>query len=597
MTESVRCSPPPAWKLWENPIFRRYCRSRLRFRAVMVTLLLTVILSSFAYLITPMLTERMDEQRIRFRAIMEQEALKSGAGRRNLEFMREREQMLGISEPTIKHEHIYQRMALLPLLGIQALILFLLGTGQSSGGMTAERDEGMVDYQRLTPMTPLAKVLGYLFGLPVREWLMFAATLPFTALALWKGKVPLDSWLPVAVIFFTSVILYHLTGLVTGTVMKNRRWAFLLCMGLIFLLYTLVPQGARMGLPFLRYITLWPVAMESAHIFPAEQVRAWQLASGHVGGAGVDFFRWNLSELAFTLIVQGSFILTFFIMVWRKWRQSDSHLLSKGWSVLLYSWLCVLPIGNALPGIADGSLFPSQSIRSVVRQDPRGPGLEEALLMAGFYGLLMLLLLIVLAILLTPGSDCQARGLRRAAKMGRPRAPFYTDEASAFPAVLLLTLLGAASWAWFVRSLLGSQWFHSDPGLQTFGLTFALFAPVTLGFHAMLEARGGKWPFLAAIFLGVVPVLASLIVLAASRDTPAPAVMIAGASPLVWPFYGIEQLIDWPRLSDTTRNVDRTIRTSLSIWATVYGLATLLFLIGLARHWRQRRRTPAVAPK
>ena len=81
------------------------------------------------------------------------------------------------------------RGAIIPLLVFQGLILFVLGTAQVAGGMTAERDEGVIDYQRLIPMSPLSKVLGYLFGLPVREYVMFLATLPFTAWALWRGEV------------------------------------------------------------------------------------------------------------------------------------------------------------------------------------------------------------------------------------------------------------------------------------------------------------------------------------------------------------------------------------------------------------------------
>ena len=46
-----------------------------------------------------------------------------------------------------------ERAPLMPLLVLQALILFFLGTGQVAGGITGEADEGMLDYQRLTPLT------------------------------------------------------------------------------------------------------------------------------------------------------------------------------------------------------------------------------------------------------------------------------------------------------------------------------------------------------------------------------------------------------------------------------------------------------------
>ncbi|MBJ7256074.1 MAG: hypothetical protein JHC69_04675, partial [Akkermansiaceae bacterium] len=117
------------------------------------------------------------------------------------------------------------RGAIIPLFIFQALILFVLGTAQVSGGMTAETDEGVIDYQRLIPMRPISKVLGYLFGLPIREYAMFFVTLPFTIWALWQGQVSPSVWVPLYVVFFSSSLTYHLTGLVTGTVVKNRRWA------------------------------------------------------------------------------------------------------------------------------------------------------------------------------------------------------------------------------------------------------------------------------------------------------------------------------------------------------------------------------------
>jgi len=115
------------------------------------------------------------------------------------------------------------RMGIIPLLVVQGLILFVLGTAQVAGGMTAERDEGVIDYQRLIPMSPLSKVFGYLFGLPVREYVVFLAALPFTVWSLWRGHVAWDVWLPLYAVIFTSMLLYHFTGLLTGTVVRNRR--------------------------------------------------------------------------------------------------------------------------------------------------------------------------------------------------------------------------------------------------------------------------------------------------------------------------------------------------------------------------------------
>ena len=155
-----------------------------------------------------------------------------------------------------------ERTAFIPLLVFQALVLFILGTAQVAGGMTAESDEGVIDYQRLIPMTPLSKVFGYLFGLPVREYAMVFATLPFTAWVVWRGEIASNVWLPLYLVFFSSALTYHLTGLVAGTVVKNRRWAFLVSMGLVLCLYTVIPQRARFGLVFFTYLTITPVFEE-----------------------------------------------------------------------------------------------------------------------------------------------------------------------------------------------------------------------------------------------------------------------------------------------------------------------------------------------
>ena len=48
---------------------------------------------------------------------------------------------------------------------------------------------------------------------------------------------------------------------------------------------------------------------------------------------------------------------------------------------------------------------------------------------------------------------------------------------------------------------------------------FLVLGLTLLAFHAMLESRGGKRPFLAVIFLGVVPLMAAMVIQLGSRES------------------------------------------------------------------------------
>jgi hypothetical protein len=79
-----------------------------------------------------------------------------------------------------------------------------------------------LDYQRLAPMTPAQSLVGYLFGLPVLEYAMFALTLPHLVFIVVVGQVPLAVAGSVYLVFFVCAMLYHSTGIAIGLVMK--RW-------------------------------------------------------------------------------------------------------------------------------------------------------------------------------------------------------------------------------------------------------------------------------------------------------------------------------------------------------------------------------------
>ena len=61
------------------------------------------------------------------------------------------------------------REAFTILLILQGFYLMFLGTGRVASVTAEEKECGLLDYQRMTPMSPLSKIIGYAIGLPARE--------------------------------------------------------------------------------------------------------------------------------------------------------------------------------------------------------------------------------------------------------------------------------------------------------------------------------------------------------------------------------------------------------------------------------------------
>lgn len=536
----------PVWAIWANPIFRRYCRSRLRLKGLGVMLLMTLILAGFFFGL--------------FRAIAMNEIDVVDA----------------------------ERAPLIALLVIQGLILFLLGTGQVAGGMTAEGDEGVLDYQRLAPMSPLAKTLGYLFGLPVREYVLFLATMPFTLWSLWKGEVPLGIALQLYGVFLSSVILYHLTGLVAGTVMKNRRWAFLISMGAIFFLYTAVPQLAKFGLVYFKYLTIYPVFEECLpYLIPRDAGAAVETLQNLQPPARL--FNLDLPQAAFTLLSQGVLSLAGIVMIWRRWRRDESHLLGKVWAVALFAWVQLVLIGNALPLIATGDLFPSRNLGGIFRriQQPLWePEAMEAVLMAGVFGVVTMLFMVLLLLVITPEYETQVRGWRRARKLEESRLPRLGDSASSFWWALLMILLGTVGWFSFTEKIIESHWFYGELGFKAL-MAFALpLAVAGLGGHALLEWKGRRAMTLLCILLGIVPILVGVVMSVSSESLWVPAIWLGAASPFTGP---VLAAINEVGIADFPRDIERASPPAFWFWQAIL-LVGALYLVRANRQQKKALR-------
>ncbi|MES2437739.1 MAG: hypothetical protein V4584_01645 [Verrucomicrobiota bacterium] len=538
------------WKIWENPIFRRYCRSRLRPQGLGIALLISVLIAGFLFFM----------------------ARATGEYRGKLDVVDA------------------ERAAFIPLLIFQAVVLFILGTAQVAGGMTAESDEGVIDYQRLVPMSPLSKVFGYLLGLPVREYAMVFSTLPFTAWALWKGEVASSVWVPLYTVFFSSALTYHLTGLVTGMVVKNRRWAFLVSIGLVFCLYTVIPQMARFGLVFFKYLTITPVLTEHLPKLLPHTAGAI-VETGLRLAPEVKFFNLDFSETVFTLFSQCGLILTFIIMLCRRWRRAESLLLGKLWAAGVFIWVQILLLGNALPLIDSGKLFPTRELSRRIRilQGSWAPEAWEAVVMSGVYGLATLLFLFVLARIITPSADIQIRGWRRARKQGNSALPFLSDAATAFGFVLVMALAGAGGWFVFTRAVVESRWFPGqEVPLQVLGFFTVVMLSGGLGFHALLEAKGGRVVGLAAIFVGVVPLMIGAILSVSSNRLLPAASWLFGISPASAPIYASGTLLS---LAELPSDIARAVPRAFYFWQAVSVLVTIWLIVQL----RATRKSIALA--
>lgn len=526
--------------IWANPILKRYARSRLRPASFGVALLMTILLAGFFFFLARESTAR-----------------------------------------SIQNPIDVGRMPLIPLLILQGLILFGLGTGQAAAGITTEADEGVLDYQRLAPMTPFAKVLGYLFGLPIREWILFLATLPFTGYSIWKGQVPISGVLQLYAVFFMAAILYHLTGVLAGSVMKNRRWAFLTSTGLVMFLYLIIPQAAKFGLVYLKYVTIYPVFNEVyPSLIPRPLGDAAEVFNTIIPPA--KFFGLNFPQYVFTLISQGVLSLAMVMMLWRRWRKADCHLLGKFASTGLFGWLQMMLLGNALPLMDSGDLFPSRELDRrfgrLINPDIQfwSPKTWEATVMIGIYGLVTLASLWWLTFIISSDLHGQVRGWRRARKLGNPKLPLLSDAATSVPWVIAMSMMGAAGWFIFGRALINSHWY---PELSLLVVTpvamFSILICGGLGMAALLESVGRKVTGLVVILGGILPVMLGVILAVSSDDFVALAVWLAGICPVSWPIYGSGVFLSEEGMP---RDVARAIPNAFWFWQGVGAILTVWLL-------------------
>lgn len=462
------------WELWANPVFLRYCRSRLRGKHFLPWALVVLIATLFIVFLLYTISQRTSHY-------------DWGDG---------------------------ARLALVPLVILQMLLLMFLGTGAVAAGIARESIDGMMDYQRLTPLSPLSKIVGYLFGLPVREYVLASIPLPFVIYCAHRSGILLEDGLRFYSVFLASVVLYHLTALVAGSVVKQKFLAGRLSQFLVVLLYLVLPRFAVFGFVFLVHLTVLPALSELALPF-LEHYGAAQWFSEF--GGKVLWFRWEFSPTLFSLLIQLALIGVLVVILARKWRDPDCHAVGHGFAVALLGGILALVLGNAFPLIADGSFF--QGGRRVFPM-PSG-GLEREVfgwIVMTVFGLAFFATVLVFLSLIVPTRHQSLRGFRRAAKLGQSRVPVLSDEATSLGFALCLILLGWVGWYLFSQAIFRAATFDEVRMSSWHGLLQALaFCLPLMCFQLLIEVRGWRGGLIWLLLFWVVPPLAAIIMLATGR--------------------------------------------------------------------------------
>ena len=495
--------PVKFWQLSKNPILLRYLCSRMRWSGLSAALILTLVVTVFTFVISY-----------------------NGAVRFSYE----------------SSLNAY-RAAFLPVFLIQVIIMMFLGTGSVASGITQEYEDGMVDYQRLTPMSPMAKIVGYLFGLPIREWFLFAVTSFFIGIIVVKGKIPLESVWHVYSVFFLSILLYHLMALVVVHSMKKKRVAGRVIQLLVVVLYFVFPLMSQFGLVFFEYLTVRPILKESMLEYIPEKASIRGLLDLDGGSSTVPFFDHQFRAWSFSLMLMSSLTISFLLMLRRRWKDVTSHLMSKPFALMFFGFFMFFLIGNTLPVAKEGdmSIYKSvielrekaliERVEQLKSNDLRLPAhvlrleefrknhknktkLADAPVAQTLFGTVCVMFACLVVYIVTPRHEKYLLGLRRSRNLKKKWIPWHWDEAPGLLSTLCVMAILAATLFSF------STTFYSAPTMPDKIRALTPFIPVVCAFAAVVvlvfylvyEAWENKGLFLLLLFVWILPVMVTMVI-------------------------------------------------------------------------------------
>lgn len=372
------------------------------------------------------------------------------------------------------------------LFGMQVVILAIVGAVDISHSVGGARASGILDFHRVSPVSPTALALGFFFGAPIREYLLFAITLPFSVLCIARGNWSVGFSVLLMVELLLAAWVLHALSLASALLIKQAKAASQSSIGYI-VVAAIVGGQIFFGMALSPGFSLEPTTLP--------------------------FFGKQLPWLVVLLIYQAPALLFLYLAARRKMASERAHVLSKPEAVCCLATALVLLLGGLWETI---SYVPLAGAREI---------LDTSL-----FVLVVLYIMVGVACVLTgpitPSAGEYAKGLRRAEKRGRTRVSYWDDLALnrvALTALCALVLIGPSVVAGLVRPE------AAPPGRSdvSFSLPIATGVLVVAYIGLALQYFELAFPRRSSLYFGLfllatwaLPIVTGSIVIGASTRNP-----------------------------------------------------------------------------
>ncbi len=349
------------------------------------------------------------------------------------------------------------------LLGLQAILLGFIGAAQIGGAVGGARESGIIDFHRVSPLPPLWMAIGYFLGAPIREYVLFAATLPFALLLAALCPLGLRGWAEMTIPLVIGVWLFHSMTLLGALVSKKPK-----------------APGKGAGVGIIVFALFFGQPIGSLFWYLTQQLRTGR---GEVAFFGMSV-PWLLLVVVYGLILIGFLLLASV----RKLRADRMHAYSKRQALAFLATLAVLVLGVMWN-------FPGESTTVLA--------VLYAMVIAG----------LALGSTITPTRMEYGRGLRRALREGKRRPSVWSDEGINRWAVIAMAgvVFVASTLAWEMIAGRAAGGVNRSQFSQTIviGVFVVAYACLGLQYFQLRFARMGS--SIMAMFLFIVWLLPILL--------------------------------------------------------------------------------------